>query len=211
MAVVTPSPSLYFHLTGGVNGSQNNNPYMSLGGVMARAILSDKLDNLFDPISSTQQNEGSIEYRWIILLNNGTEPLKSPHFYFSPKDPYIDIELSRLAVGAAVTILAHEDDRPLEEEIGPEIDVPMPFEKTTESYETTKCIGPNILPGGKLYICVRRNIPEGAQSENKAAVLVVESRVPVVTSSASEGGPEGDIFTAAFPTAGKAKREGSIF
>ena len=189
MAVVVPS-ALEFHITGGINGTTNTNPFMSLGGQMAALIQDNKLDNLFDPVSSFQQENGSIEYRWIVLFNNSGETIKNPHFYFMPKDPFTDIEFSRLALSAPVSILQLEDDRPKEEEIGPEVDVPMPFTKSTEDYETTLSIGPDLLPGAKLYICVRREIPEGAVSENRAFVIVVESRVPVVsttTSSESEG------------------------
>ena len=188
IVVIPPTPdSVEFHLTGGVNGVANANPNMSLGGQMAVKIIGDKLDNLFDPISTVQQNTGSVEYRWIVLFNNSTETIKAPRFYFMPKDPFIDIEFSRLALSAPVTILAHEDDRPIEEEIGPEVDVPMPFEKTTEDYETTLSIAPDILPGGKLYICVRRNIPEDSVSENRAVGLVWESRVPEASSTISSG------------------------
>ena len=183
MALVIPNPAYEFHLTGGINGASNTNPFLSLGGQMAVKIISDKLDNLFDPVGTSQQNLGSTEYRWIILFNNSNDTIKNPHFYFSPKDPFIDIEFSRLAVSAPVGILSHEDDRPPEEEIGPEVDVPMPFTKSTESYETTLSISKDILPGGRLYICIRREIPEDAVSENRAAVLVMESRVPVATQS----------------------------
>lgn len=186
MALIIPNPAYEFHLTGGVNGVTNTNPFMSLGGQMAVKIISDKLDNLFDPISTVQQNLGITEYRWIVFLNTSTDTIKSPHFYFSPIDPFIDIEFSRLSLSAPVTILASEDDRPLEEEIGPEVDVPMPFTKSTEDYETTLSISPDILPGGKLYICVRREIPEDQPSENRAAVLVMESRVPLAITSSSD-------------------------
>lgn len=183
MALIIPNPAYEFRLTGGVNGQTNTNPFMSLGGQMAVKIISDKLDNLFDPISTSQQGLGSTEYRWIVFFNTSNDTIKNPHFYFSPKDSFIDIEFSRLALSAPVTILAHEDDRPLEIEIGPEVDVPMPFTKSTENYETTLSIAQDILPGGKLYICVRRQIPEDYPSENRAAVLVMESRVPLVTTS----------------------------
>jgi len=186
MALIIPNPAYEFRLTGGVNGQTNTNPFMSLGGQMAIKIISDKLDNLFDPISTNQQANGSTEYRWIVFFNTSSDTIKNPHFYFSPKDPFIEIEFSRLSLSAPVTILAHEDDRPLEEEIGPEVDVPMPFTKSTENYETTLSISRDILPGGKLYICVRREIPEDYPSENRAAVLVMESRVPLATSSSAE-------------------------
>jgi hypothetical protein len=182
MAVVV-SPQLEFHLTGGINGATNTNPYLSLGGVMATVLKDNRMDNLWDPISTQEQSEGWIEYRWIVLFNNRQEPLKNPHFYFIPKDPYVDIEFSRLAVSYPVTILAHEDDRPPEEEIGPEVDVPMPFTKSTEDFETTQSVSPDIPAMGKLYICVRRAIPDEAPSENKAYVIVVESRVPQVTAA----------------------------
>jgi hypothetical protein len=186
MALVIPNPAYEFHLTGGIIGVTNTNPFMSLGGQMATRILTDKMDNLFDPISTNQQSIGSTEYRWIVFLNTSTETIKSPHFYFSPKDPFIDIEFSRLALSAPVSILAREDDRPAEDEIGPEVDVPMPFTKSKEDYETTLSISTDILPGGKLYICIRREIPEDTPSESKAAVLIMESRVPIVTTSTSE-------------------------
>jgi hypothetical protein len=182
MALVIPEPKLEFHLTGGINGSTNTNPFLSLGGTMAAPIKDNKLDNLFDPITTQEQSEGWVEYRWIILYNNRNEPLKNPHFYGMPKDPYMDIEFSRLAVSFPVSILQHEDDRPPEEEIGPEIDVPMPFTKTTEDYATTLSISPDIPAQGKLYICVRRVIPAEAISENRAFVIVVESRVPDASS-----------------------------
>lgn len=194
MALVIPDPAFEFHLTGGVNGVTNTNPNMSLGGQMAAKIINDKLDNLFDPISTNQQNLGSTEYRWIVFLNTKNESIKAPHFYFSPKDPFIEIEFSRLSVSAPPTILAHEDDRPPEEEIGPEVDVPMPFTRSTESYETTLSIAPDVLPGGKLYICVRREIPEHHPSENRAAVLVIESRVPAATSSIAASSAEQSVI-----------------
>lgn len=155
---------------------------------MAAMVISDRLDNLFDPASQQEQSQGRTEYRWIVLLNKSTEILRAPHFYFLPKDDYVDIEISRLAVGAPVTIIPTEEDRPIEAEIGPEEDVPMPFTKTTEAFETTKSIGPDVPPGGKLYICVRRIVPQDAPSENRAFVLVVESRIPAV-SVTSEGVP----------------------
>lgn len=181
------SSTIKFHLTGGIAGSINTNPFLSLGGQMAVEILSDKLENLFDPVSSSEQNNGRTEYRWIVMNNLGQDSIVSPHFYFLPKDPYIDIEFSRLAVSAPVTILPTEEDRPIEAEIGPELDVPMPFTRTTEDYETTLSIGPDIPPGGKLYICVRRVIPEDAVSENRAAVLVCESRISVLPSTSDTG------------------------
>lgn len=190
MALVVPNPAYEFRLTGGVNGQTNTNPFLSLGGQMATKILNDKLDNLWDPVGTSEQNTGKIEYRWIVFWNTSNDTLKSPHFYFSPKDPFIDIEFSRLSLSAPVGILDHEDDRPPEEEIGPEVDVPMPFTKSTEDYETTLSIGPDIPTGGKLYICVRRAIPEDTISENRAAVIVMESRVPVVTSTLTSSASE---------------------
>lgn len=186
MALVITNPNLEFHITGGIYGQANTNPFTSLGGQMAAVIQNDKMSNLFDPASLLEQTQGRIEYRWIVLWNKGTEQIVKPHFYFMPKDDYVDIEFSRLAVGAPVKILPTEEDRPIEEEIGPEVDVPMPFTKSTEAYETTQSISKDIPPGGRLYICVRRVIPEGAPSENRAFVLVVESRVPAVTTAASE-------------------------
>lgn len=190
MAAVVSPAQLEWHLTAGIRGASNTNPFDSLGGQMAAQILDDKLDNLFDPVSSQEQKNGSIEYRWIVLQNKGTDSFKNPHFYFLPKDPNIGIEFSRLSVSAPVTILPTEDDRPLEEEIGPEVDVPMPFEKTTEDYDTTLSISPDILAGGKLYICIRRVIPDGSPSENRAFRLVCESRVLQATSTASGMGTE---------------------
>lgn len=175
MAAVTPQ--LEWRLTGGITGASNTNPFNSLGGQMAAKILDDKLDNLWDPVSSLQQRDGSEEYRWIILWNTATEPFRNAHFYFLPKDPNVDLEISRLAVSFPVKILPTEEDRPVEEEIGPEVDVPMPFTKTTEDYETTLSVAPDIPGGGKLYICLRRVIPEDSPSENRAFRLVCESRI----------------------------------
>lgn len=177
MAVVVPL-AVQFHITGGVNGSVNQNPFFSLGGQMAATILDDRFENLFDPVSSLEARDGRTEYRWIVCRNTGNDSIKSPHFYFLPKDVNVDIEFSRLAVSAPVEILPTEEDRPIEAEVGPEIDVPMPFTKSTEAYETTLSIGPDIPPGGKLYICIRRVIPEDSISENRAFRLVCESRIP---------------------------------
>lgn len=185
MAAIVSPTVLEWHLTGGSKGVSNNNPFDSTGGQMAVKILDDKLDNLFDPVSFQEQRDGTTEYRWIVLWNTSNDPFKNPHFYFLPKDPNVDIEISRLAVSAPVKILPTEVDRPVVEEIGPEIDVPMPFEKSTEAYETTLSIAPDIPGGGKLYICVRRVIPEDSPSENRAFRLVVESRIPTQASTAS--------------------------
>lgn len=186
MAVVT-SPSLEFHLTGGINGQSNNNPFASLGGIMALSKIQEgKMDNLWDPVSSGQQIEGLTEYRWIVLWNTGTEPFNNAHFYFMPKDDNVDIEFSRIAMSQPVEILSTEEERPSEAEIGPEEDVPMPFTKSTDSYETTKSIK-SIPSGGKLYICVRRVISANAPSENRAYVLVAESRVTTATAAAEMG------------------------
>ena len=189
---------LEWHITGGIFGQANANPFMSLGGQMAAKVLDDKLDNLFDPVGTIEQTKGSTEYRWIVLYNAGGELFRNPHFYFLPKNPNIDIEICRLEVSTPVRILPTEEDRPTEEEIGPEVDVPMPFEKTTEAYESTLSVGPDIPAGGKLYICVRRIIPEDSPSENRAFRLVCESRIPSSESSGAfitteEGGPEGGI------------------
>lgn len=191
MAVVSPV-QLEWHLTGGVTGSANTNPFLSLGGAMAAKIIDDKLDNLWDPASSQEQRDGSEEYRWIVLWNTSNEPFKNPHFYFLPKDPNVDIEFSRLSVSAPVKILPTEEDRPIEQEIGPEIDVPMPFTRSTEDYETTLSIAPDIPGGGKLYICVRRIIPEDSPSENRAYRLVCESRIPTQASQVSETVGQGE-------------------
>ena len=177
MSVVTPL-AVEFHITGGVNGNVNTNPFFSLGGQMAAKILDDRFENLFDPVSSLEARDGRTEYRWIVCLNTGSDSIKSPHFYFLPKDENVDIEFSRLSVSAAVEVLPTEEDRPIVEEIGPEQDVPMPFTKSTEDYETTLSIAPDIPAGGKLYICVRRVIQEDSISENRAFRLVCESRIP---------------------------------
>lgn len=202
MAVVVPL-AVAFHITGGVNGSANTNPFFSLGGQMAAAVLNDRFDNLFDPVSGLEARDGRTEYRWIVCRNTGNDSIKSPHFYFLPKDENIDIEFSKFAVSAPVTILPTEEDRPPEDEIGPEIDVPMPFTKSTEDYETTLSIGPDIPAGGKLYICVRRVIPEDSVSENRAFRLVCESRIPTQASITAVGvtGMEegGDISAQASP------------
>ena len=200
MAVVTPT-AIEFHITGGVNGVTNTNPFLSLGGQMAAKILDDKLDNLFDPVSSSERFNGKTEYRWIVCWNTGNEPFKSPHFYFLPKDENVDIEISRLSVSAPVDILPTEEDRPAELEIGPEVDVPMPFTKSTEDYETTLSIGPDIPAGGKLYICIRRVIPEDSISENRAFRLVVESRIPVQATTSVLGGGifEGEFVSTSVP------------
>src|SRR5262245_36091727 len=104
MAVVVTPLALEFHITGGVNGSVNINPFFSLGGQMARKISDDTFENLFDPISSLEARNGRTEYRWIVCLNTGTDSIRDPHFYFLPKDENVDIEFSRLAVSAPVTI-----------------------------------------------------------------------------------------------------------
>lgn len=178
-----PGPRVRFYITGGIFGTTNKNPFFSLGGQQAALVTDDKLDNLFDPVSSNEQTNGRTEYRWITVQNRGTEPFLSPHFYFLPKDPYVDIELSRLGINIPPKILPTEEDRPSEEEIGPELDVPMPFEKTTEAYETTLSVGPDIPVLGKLWICVRRRIPEGAVSENRGFRLVCETRIMSADSS----------------------------
>jgi len=200
MAVAEPTPitnAITWSLTGGIVGVTNTNPFLSLGGQRAATIISGQMDNLFDPVSSTEQSAGKTEYRWITCRNISTEIIREPHFYFLPKDDNIDIEFSKLSVSAPVSILPTEEDRPIEEEIGPEIDVPMPFTKSTESYETTLSIGPNIpANGGTLYICVRRVIPEDSVSEPRAARLICESRIPLQTSASLEGAREiepGDI------------------
>lgn len=185
MAAVVSPTQLEWHITGGITGTSNNNPFNSLGGQMAVKILDDKLDNLWDPVSFQEQTNGTEEYRWIVLLNTGNDPFKNPHFYFLPKDPNVDIEFSRLAVSAPVKILPTEDDRPVEAEIGPEVDVPMPFTKTTEDYDTTLSVSPDIPGGGKLYICLRRVIEKDSASENRAFRLVCESRIPLQPSTAT--------------------------
>jgi hypothetical protein len=198
-----PGPRVRFYITGGIFGQANKNPFFSLGGQQAALVVDNKLDNLFDPVSSDEQNKGKTEYRWITVQNRGTEPCLNPHFYFLPKDPNIEIEICRLPISQPVSILPTEEDRPSEEEIGPEIDLPMPFTKTTEDYETTLSIGPDIPVLGKLYICVRRVIPEDAPSENRGFALVCESRILSSTSSASsirqEEGGEGDITVQTAP------------
>jgi hypothetical protein len=177
MSVVTPL-AVEFHITGGVNGSVNTNPFFSLGGQMAAKVLDDRFENLFDPVSSLEARNGRTEYRWIVCLNTGNDSIKNPHFYFLPKDENVDIEFSRLNVSAPVNIIPTEEDRPEVSEIGPEQDVPMPFTKSTEDYETTLSIAPDIPAGGKLYICIRRVIPEDSVSENRAFRLICESRIP---------------------------------
>jgi len=185
MALVVPSANIEWRITGGINGVTNSNPWLSLGGQMASVLQSDKMDNLWDPASGIERINGRTEYRWIVCWNKGNESIKNPHFYFQPRDPYVELEFSRLAVSAPVGILATEEDRPAEEEIGPEVDSPMPFTKTGESYETTNSIAPDIPAGGKLYICLRRQIPEDSPPEIKALVIVMESRIPTSASNVS--------------------------
>lgn len=157
---------LEWHLTG---GTSNTNPFLSLGGEMSTTqIQKTEMHQLWDPVTATQANDGIEEYRWIVLFNKGNDTFRNPHFYFVPKDSRVDIELSRLPLNVAPQELDLEDIRPSEEEIGPEVDVPMPFTKTTEDYKTTQSIGPNIPPNTKLYICMRRVIDE--ESEHIASV-----------------------------------------
>jgi hypothetical protein len=210
MAVVNPI-AVEFRLTGGINGVTNTNPFLSLGGQMATKVLDDKIDNLFDPVSGLEAVQGTVEYRWIVCWNTSNEPIKQPRFYFLPKDPNVDIEISRLAVSAPVTILPTEEDRPIEEEIGPEVDVPMPFTKSTEDYETTLSKGPDIPGGGKLYICVRRVIPEDSPNENRAFRLICESRIPIQASATGSepGEVEGELNEVSSATSGYWTEAGS--
>jgi hypothetical protein len=187
MAIVTPTPNIKFHLTGGINGATNTNPFLSLGGQMAAEIQSDKMDNLWDPVSGQDQRNGITEYRWIICYNAGTDPVRNAHFYFQPRDKYVEMEFSRLAVSAPVQILPTEEDRPVEQEIGPEVDVPMPWTKTGETYEDTQSIAPDIPAKGKLYICLKREIPKDVVSEPRAFVIICESRIPLAASTSASG------------------------
>lgn len=167
---------LEWHLTG---GTSNTNPFLSLGGEMSTTqIPKTAIHQLWDPVSSLQQQEGSVEYRWIALQNKGAETYRNPHFYFVPKDPNVDMEISRLPINVAPTELDLEEIRPAEEEIGPEVDVPMPFTKGTEDYNTTGLIGPNIPPNGKLFICLQRTIPEESESTPSVAYTLVAEGEP---------------------------------
>jgi hypothetical protein len=165
-----------FRLTG---GTTNGNPFLSLGGLMSNTKITDgKISNLWDDVSQIQYTEGVTEYRWFVFYNNGSDVLKTPHFYFLPKDDYVDIEFSKLPLGIPPTLLSNEETRPSEEEIGPEIDFPMPFEKSTEDWATTQSVYNNIPAQGKLYICARRLIPPDAlgdqpSGENRGYILVV--------------------------------------
>lgn len=164
---------LEWHLTG---GTSNTNPFLSLGGEMSTSkIPGTNINQLWDDVTSGQANEGIVEYRWIVLLNKGNDTFRNPHFYFIPKDPNVDLEISRLPLNVAPAELDLEDIRPSEEAIGPEIDFPMPFSKSTEDYKTTQSLGPSIPPNGKLFICLQRTIPdESAHSPSVAYTLVAE-------------------------------------
>ena len=167
------SGDLEWHLTG---GTSNTNPFLSLGGEMSTTqIPKTEIHQLWDAITSTQATEGIVEYRWIVLMNKGKDTFRNPRFYFVPKDPRVDIELSRLPLGVAPQELDLEDIRPSEEEIGPEVDFPMPFTKSTEDYRTTKSLGPNIPPNGRLFICMQRIIErEEEVTPSVAYTLVAE-------------------------------------
>jgi hypothetical protein len=167
---------LEWHITG---GTSNTNPFLSLGGEMSTTqIQKTEMHQLWDPVTSTQAFQGLEEYRWIALYNKGNDIFRNPHFYFVPKDPRVDIEISRLPVNVAPQELDLEEIRPGEEEIGPDIDFPMPFEKSTEDYRTTLSIGPNIPAKGKLYICMRRLIPDESEANPSVAYTLVAEGEP---------------------------------
>jgi hypothetical protein len=162
---------LEWHLTG---GTSNTNPFLSLGGEMSTTkIPTTEIHQIWDPVTGLEQTEGDVEYRWIVLFNKGNDKFRNPHFYFVPKDPNVGIELSRLPLNVAPTELDLEEIRPSEEEIGPEVDVPMPFTKATEDYKTTQVIGPDIPPNTKLYICLQRTIPDESESVPSIAYTLV--------------------------------------
>ncbi|MBS3648879.1 hypothetical protein KEU06_09695 [Pseudaminobacter sp. 19-2017] len=94
-----------WRLSGGV---ANNNPHASLGGEMSAVdVTPGVLNNLFDPVSSPEAQNGKTEYRCVYVLNNhASDTLIDVRAYIQAQTPNtgttIDIALAPTS-GAAPT------------------------------------------------------------------------------------------------------------
>jgi hypothetical protein len=104
--VVTFDQIRYF-LSGGIS---NTNPLNSKGGAISNTVVErDAFNSIFDDISATENNTGTIEHRCIYARNmNGTDTLRDPRLYFDFVDPYVAIGITTHVAGETESDLPDE-------------------------------------------------------------------------------------------------------
>lgn len=163
MAIVSTEIKKY--LSG---GSSNTNPNEALGGAISSTeIVDDTLNNLFDKVTGSESEVGSIEYRAFFVKNtNATKTYEDAKIYISTNtasaDTIVHIALADEAVGVStIETIANEDTPP----VGPTFSAPS-------SYATALSIG-DIAPGAMKGIWVRWTVSALASAVLDEATIMV--------------------------------------
>ena len=95
-------------------GASNLNPYASLGGAMSsKEITEDVLNNLWDNVSKSEQQNGDTEYRCIYVRNGAaSDPYTGAKVWFFVSQQYISMGLGTAAIGAAEQTIPNENTAP---------------------------------------------------------------------------------------------------
>lgn len=139
--------SAQFRLSG---GSSNSNPAASLGGVMSSVAVN--WATLFDDASASEASVGDVEYRWVYVLNTGDKVL-GPNKLFVSNQPtvgLIAVAVNDSGVDTDAEVLANEGTAPTGETF------------SAPANSGTGITVPNLNPGQRIAICVRRTITAGS-------------------------------------------------
>lgn len=161
MAIV--AGDIDFRLSG---GAANSDPNASLGGAKSSVEITDaSLHNLFDIVSSTEANDGDIEYRCFYVHNShATLTLQGARVWIQTNTPSTDtvvaIALAGEGVNGTAETVANESTAPVGET----------FSSPTD-YAGGLVIG-DIPPGQHMAIWVRRTVSAAASAYTSDSVVI---------------------------------------
>jgi hypothetical protein len=96
-------------------GAANNNPALSLGGVISSTEILAGDNNLFDDVSGQETIDGHIDYRGVYIFNAGNVALTNPVVWIQDETiASADIEIAAAveAIGVPMATIATETTQP---------------------------------------------------------------------------------------------------
>jgi hypothetical protein len=157
--MVVLEEQVQFRLSGGAN---NNNPFVSLGGVVsATQIKDDALDAFVDQISITQQQTGHTDYYCFYVFNgSSTSQMSDTKIWFTVLPSFMSMGLGSAPVGGTEQVINQDTTPPASVTFS---------QPTTQS--TALSIG-NIPPSSYKSVWVRRIIPAGVMPTSSVLVRI---------------------------------------
>jgi hypothetical protein len=164
MAIV--AGDIVFRISGGASETDPDN---ALGGAMSTVgggIITDAaIDNLFDPVSGVEANDGDTEYRCIYVENaHGSLTLQNAKVWISTITPSTDSVIAIALAGEGLSVAA--------EVIGDEDTAPSGESFTETITEGTALSLGNIPASGYYGIWVRRTISAVASAYDTDGMIL---------------------------------------